>query len=170
MIKSIPKEYKWTGSIVLIIIVMLIANYFSPENITKREIKPLVVKEMRNKSTGSFNLNEKDGWNNNYKFTYTETKTLKTYLVTSSGADGKFLTKDDITAERKDYNKSRIIGKFVADKLSEAAGGIKDSLSERLSKPKDPDHEGITKKIGNKIGQTIKNFKAGLKESSKGEE
>ncbi|RLI49567.1 hypothetical protein DRO61_04925 [Candidatus Bathyarchaeota archaeon] len=166
---KIPKEYKWAGSIILIIVTMLIANYFSPENITRREIESLLVREMKNKSVGRFDLAEKDGWKNNYKFYMAEDKTRKLYVVTSSGADKEFFTKDDITAERTDYNKSRIVGKFIADKLSEATGGVKDSLSERLNKPKDPEHEGLSRKIGKKIGQTFKNFKEGMKDGAKEE-
>ncbi len=167
------EENKWIAvlivSTIVIIISMLISNYYSPENITRREIDPLVAREMINNNVGTFDLAEKDGWGNNYNFSYTEDKTRKLYVVTSSGADKEFFTKDDITAERTDYNKSRIIGKFIADKMSEATGGVKDSLSERFNKPKDPEHEGISKKIGKKIGQTFKNFKKGIKEGAKEE-
>ena len=40
---------------------------------------------------------EKDAWNRAYKYTITENG--KGFLITSSGADGKFGTKDDIKSE-----------------------------------------------------------------------
>ena len=170
MDKNEKREMLITVSVIcsiLILIICLIVNYYSAENVTKRQIKVLVNEKIRTKNVSTGLMSVIDGWDNNYKASYLETKSAKTYIVRSAGEDGKFHTADDIVAERKDFNKSRIVGKYITDKISEGIGGVKDSISDTLNKPKDKDHEGLSKKIGKKIGQTIKDFKNGFKEGDK---
>lgn len=138
--------------------------YNLPENVTKRVLKA----NAGNHGTNNHTMPIADGWGQNLKYTYQDTKYKKIFTVTSAGEDMQFGTADDMSIERFDHNKSRIIGKYVTDKLKEVGKGVKDSLSEDGNEEHDKEHEGLTKKIGKKLGETIKDLKDGFKEG-KGE-
>ena len=152
-------------SAITILVVIAVLIYNLPSNKTKRILKA----NAGDHGTNNHEMPISDGWGTSLRYTYIETKTLKTFLVTSAGADRQFDTSDDMTIEERDYNKSRIIGKYVTDKLKEVTKGVKDSLLEEGNPEHDKDHEGLGKKIGKKVGGTIKNLKEGFKDGITGD-
>jgi len=66
----------------------------------------------------------KDAWGRNLIYSVTLEPEVLVVDVTSNGPDGIAGTGDDITAQRTDYNKSRIVGKWIGSKLKQAGDGV----------------------------------------------
>jgi hypothetical protein len=75
---------------------------------------------------------KRDIWNQplRYHVNIDEEKHCLQIVVSSNGTDELPETEDDITAERTDYNKSRIVGAWVARKGKEVVEGFKEGLKD----------------------------------------
>lgn len=167
-LNNIPPEAMFAGLVALIVIASIVGAsiYNNRPSVKTRILVKQIAKEQR-KVSGE--LSTKDFYDSNLKSLYVKSKTKETFTIISAGADKKFGTEDDISASTVDFNKSRIIGKFIADKTTQLLGGAKDSVKETIVKPKDPTDEGFAKKVGKSIGGTFKKFKNGLKEGASSE-
>lgn len=76
---------------------------------------------------------KKDRWGTPLKSSYSSQSEANIASVTSAGRDKVFGTRDDISSEKKDINKSRAIGEWAGEKAREAGSGFLKGL---LSKSK----------------------------------
>jgi len=70
-----------------------------------------------------------DGWGRDVGFKKIVEQELIAYVFCSSGRDGEFGTEDDIEASKLDWNKSRIIGKWLGKKSKETFIGLKEGFN-----------------------------------------
>ena len=70
----------------------------------------------------------KDRWGTPLKSSYSSQSEVNIASVTSAGRDRIFGTRDDISSERRDVNKSRVIGKWIGDKTKETGSGFLSGL------------------------------------------
>ena len=76
---------------------------------------------------------QKDRWGTQLKSSYSSQSEANIAYVTSAGIDKVFGTRDDISSEKKDINKSRVVGEWAGEKAREAGSGFFKGL---LSKSK----------------------------------
>lgn len=67
---------------------------------------------------------KKDRWGTLLKSSYSSNNDVNIASATSAGRDRIFGTRDDISSERQDINKSRIVGKWIGEKTKETASGF----------------------------------------------
>jgi len=160
-------------SLAVAVIVGFLIVFFSASNVTKRMVHRLAIEAREAQIDKNHTMEEKDGWGRNLIFVYTYEKYQEVYSVISHGADGQLGTDDDLRYDAIDFNKSRIAGKWLADKTTEAARGIKDSLKETLKgnpkEEKDKEDKSFMKDIGKKAGEVIKDLKEGFSEGKNSE-
>lgn len=74
--------------------------------------------------------NVTDSWGRTVRFSRYSDETRTSYVLTSSGKDGIFGNKDDMTSIATDFNKSRIVGKWMGKKSKEFAKGVVEGIKE----------------------------------------
>lgn len=86
-------------------------------------------------------LNQLDAWGHPLKFKRHATDVEVSQTVTSAGEDGQFGTKDDITYTDIDYNKSRLVGRWLGEKSKEVVKGFTDEVTTRFDRFSPPEVE-----------------------------
>lgn len=72
-----------------------------------------------------------DYWGNDMEITLVEEKDRWVCNVISAGYDGRMGTKDDVEYTRYDYNKSKIIGRYLGEKSVEFMKGWVEGRNEK---------------------------------------
>ncbi len=75
-------------------------------------------------------LEIKDYYGTNFKFEKTATEDCVTVIGASAGPDHIFGNEDDISCTKRNYNKSRIVGKWISKKSKEFVKGMISGITE----------------------------------------
>lgn len=128
------KENRWAGSCIAvgILLLALLIWHYDPIWETDATIRGALekVKTLDN-PPAYMELEEKDAWNQPLIFRFDKSTARLTYKVISKGPDGKEGTEDDRSGAFVDYNVSRIIGSWTAEKAREFLKGVKEGLEKK---------------------------------------
>lgn len=118
----------WTLLLGITLSVIFYFRVFYPEQKT-RDVLSFAIKE----KIHSIVKNKKhfDAWDNEIQIAVEKQDTGTIYIGKSAGRDLTFDTKDDILVTEVDWNKSKIVGKFIGKKSTEVIRGIVDGILEK---------------------------------------
>jgi hypothetical protein len=149
------------GVVAFFLVVCLFASigaymYLTRHERHTREQVAALVKTPMDDLDQTATLTQRDAWGNELHFSRLATKTYVQQTIVSAGKDGKFGTDDDIRGEDIDWNKSRIVGKWVGNKAKEFVKGLKDgeesqSRFEKLTAPEPTTKPSLLHRIRGKF-------------------
>lgn len=120
-------DYVKAGCLVLIsIFLIILAAFFFVQTVNQQ----LILEDMRAVAVGVLNNPMEVTIRENYVVDYgiAFDREYRWVKVSSPGLDKEWDTKDDLSVEERDYNKSKMVGEFLGKRLKEAGRGFVEGL------------------------------------------
>lgn len=131
MFKNIPtKALVITGAILcgLMIAIALYAPYWKTDGALEDALRQVIAIDS---PPAEMELDAKDSWGHPIVFRFSRDAHKLIYTVISKGPDGILDTADDRKKVYVDYNVSRMIGSWTAEKAKEFLKGVKEGIDKK---------------------------------------